>query len=333
MADRKLWFVHFAQWVSHITGRPLTFLLALASIVVWAMLGPFFGFSDTWQLVINTATTIITFLMVFVIQNTQNRDTAAMHIKIDELIRVTQKARNVLLDLEELDDKTLDLLRKDYEKLARKAKSHTSTPIRAEEVPGRPGRSKAPKSKKAMTERENAASRPEALKQKPSYPKRFYEHVAIKDEGDGAAVLLDGKTVRTPGKAPFVLPNAALAEAIAEEWRGQGARIDPQTMPLTRLANSVIDGVKGNEGAVIDDILKYAGSDLLCYRAEGPKGLVALQSKHWDPILAFAKQDLGAKMRLSEGVMHVEQPPTSLDAHQEAASGHSTRGASPRSTS
>ena len=135
MADRKLWFVHFAQWVSHVTGRPLTFMLALASIVVWAMLGPFFGFSDTWQLVINTATTIITFLMVFVIQNTQNRDTAAMHIKIDELIRVTQKARNVLLDLEELDDKTLELLRKDYEKLARKAKSHTSTPIRAEEVP------------------------------------------------------------------------------------------------------------------------------------------------------------------------------------------------------
>ena len=127
-------------------------------------------------------------------------------------------------------------------------------------------------------------------------------------------MLLDGKKVRTPGKAAFLLPNAALAEAIAEEWRGQGARIDPQTMPLTRLANSVIDGVKGNEGAVLDDILKYAGSDLLCYRAEGPKGLVALQTEHWDPILAFAKHDLGAPMRLSEGVMHVEQTPTSLEA-------------------
>jgi chaperone required for assembly of F1-ATPase len=168
-----------------------------------------------------------------------------------------------------------------------------------------------------MTERENAASRPEALKQKPSHPKRFYEHVAIKDEGGATAVLLDGKKVRTPGKAPFLLPNAALAEAIAEEWRGQGARIDPQTMPLTRLANSVIDGVKGNEGAVLDDIVKYAGSDLLCYRAEGPKGLVSLQSKHWDPILAFAKHGLLAKMRLSEGVMHVEQPPTSLEAIKE----------------
>src|SRR4029079_4313138 len=117
--DRKLWFVHFAQWVSHVTGRPVAFLAAFASIFIWAMLGPFFGFSDTWQLVINTATTIITFLMVFVIQNTQNRDTAAMHIKIDELIRVTQKARNVLLDLEELDDGELERLHRDFQKLAK----------------------------------------------------------------------------------------------------------------------------------------------------------------------------------------------------------------------
>jgi low affinity Fe/Cu permease len=140
MADRKLWFVHFAQWVSHVTGRPIAFLLAFASIVVWGFTGPLFGYSDTWQLVINTATTIITFLMVFVIQNTQNRDTAAMHIKIDELIRVTQKARNVLLDLEEVDDATLEKLRQDYGQLARKAKSQTSTPIRAEAVPKKPGK-------------------------------------------------------------------------------------------------------------------------------------------------------------------------------------------------
>ena len=125
MANQRLWFANFAQWVSHVTGRPVTFLVALATILIWALVGPVFGYSDTWQLVINTATTIITFLMVFVIQNTQNRDTAAMHIKIDELIRVTQKARNVLLDLEELDDKTLEALRADYEKLARRAKSQT----------------------------------------------------------------------------------------------------------------------------------------------------------------------------------------------------------------
>jgi chaperone required for assembly of F1-ATPase len=153
-----------------------------------------------------------------------------------------------------------------------------------------------------------------SAKSEPSYLKRFYSEVAIKDEGGGVGVLLDGRPVRTPGKAPFVVPSKALAEAIGDEWRGQGARIDPATMPLTRLANSVIDGVKGNEGAVVDDILKYAGSDLLCYRAEGPKGLVALQSKHWDPIVAWAKQDLGVPMRLAEGVMHVAQAPSSLDA-------------------
>ena len=119
--------------------------MALATILLWALVGPVFGYSDTWQLVINTATTIITFLMVFVIQNTQNRDTAAMHIKIDELIRVTQKARNVLLDLEELDDKTLEALREDYEKLARRAKSQTRAPLRAEEVPARPAGSKSRK--------------------------------------------------------------------------------------------------------------------------------------------------------------------------------------------
>jgi low affinity Fe/Cu permease len=145
MDNKPGWFVRFAQLVSHLTGRPIAFALAVAAIVVWGISGPIFGFSDTWQLVINTATTIITFLMVFVIQNTQNRDTAAMHIKIDELIRVTGKARNVLLDLEELDDKTLELLRKDYEKLARVAKSSTDTPLRAEEVPSKPARTKTPK--------------------------------------------------------------------------------------------------------------------------------------------------------------------------------------------
>jgi low affinity Fe/Cu permease len=147
MANQRLWFANFAQWISHVTGRPVTFLVALATILIWALVGPVFGYSDTWQLVINTATTIITFLMVFVIQNTQNRDTAAMHIKIDELIRVTQKARNVLLDLEELDDKTLEALREDYEKLARRAKSQTRAPLRAEEVPVRPAGSKSRKGK------------------------------------------------------------------------------------------------------------------------------------------------------------------------------------------
>jgi low affinity Fe/Cu permease len=140
MQDRGLWFVRFAQWVSHVTGRPITFFVAVATILVWAISGPIFDFSDTWQLVINTGTTIVTFLMVFVIQNTQNRDTAAMHIKIDELIRVTGKARNILLDLEELDDKTLETLRGDYERLARKAKSRAKAPARIQAVPKKRGR-------------------------------------------------------------------------------------------------------------------------------------------------------------------------------------------------
>jgi low affinity Fe/Cu permease len=120
MESKAGWFAQFAQEVSRFTGRPITFILAVTAIVVWAITGPLFGFSDTWQLVINTATTIITFLMVFVIQNTQNRDTASLHIKIDELVRVTQKARNVLLDLDELDDRELERLHHDFQQLAKK---------------------------------------------------------------------------------------------------------------------------------------------------------------------------------------------------------------------
>jgi low affinity Fe/Cu permease len=123
MGSKSSWFTRFAQGASQVTGKPITFVLALAALVIWAVSGPLFDFSDTWQLVINTTTTIITFLMVFVIQNTQNRDTAAMQIKLDELIRVTQKARNVLLDLEELDGETLEKLRRDYEKLADRDRS------------------------------------------------------------------------------------------------------------------------------------------------------------------------------------------------------------------
>lgn len=111
-------FVRFAHYVSQLTGRPVAFILALTAIVVWGLAGPVFGFSDTWQLAINTATTIVTFLMVFVIQNTQNRDTVAIQLKLDELILVTKEARNELLNLEELDDAELERLRKDYERLA-----------------------------------------------------------------------------------------------------------------------------------------------------------------------------------------------------------------------
>ena len=100
----------------------MTFILAVATIVVWAVTGPLFAYSNGWQLVINTGTTIVTFLMVFLIQNTQNRDTEALHVKLDELIRASRGAHNALLDLEELDEEELDLIRADYEELARKAR-------------------------------------------------------------------------------------------------------------------------------------------------------------------------------------------------------------------
>jgi len=104
------------------SGRPVTFALALLVIMVWAVTGPIFGYSDTWQLVINTGTTIITFLMVFLIQNTQNRDTEALQVKLDELIRATSGAKNIFLDLEELDEKELESIRADYLKIAEKAR-------------------------------------------------------------------------------------------------------------------------------------------------------------------------------------------------------------------
>ena len=119
---RNSWYSNLAKSSSRFCGKPAVFTLAVGSIVVWVVTGPLFGFSDTWQLVINTATTIITFLMVFLIQNTQNRDTQAIQIKLDELIRATQGAHNALLDLEELEERQLDEFRDRYELLAKAAR-------------------------------------------------------------------------------------------------------------------------------------------------------------------------------------------------------------------
>jgi len=115
-------FERMAKKAARFTGRPLCFGLAVGVVLTWVISGPLFGFSDTWQLVINTGTTILTFLMVFLIQNTQNRDTDALQIKLDELIRVTELAHNTLLDLEELDEKTLDRYRAHYSAMAHKAR-------------------------------------------------------------------------------------------------------------------------------------------------------------------------------------------------------------------
>jgi len=138
------WHAKFAKSAARWTGNASCFGLAVLIVVVWLVSGPMFGFSDTWQLVINTGTTIITFLMVFLIQNTQNRDTEAMQIKLDELIRATRLAENTLLDLEELDQTELDRMRKRYEELARMAREQSEARQRepAREHPRRPHRAR-----------------------------------------------------------------------------------------------------------------------------------------------------------------------------------------------
>lgn len=119
--NRKNWYDWFSKVAARIAGRSATFTLATAVVLAWLVTGPLFQFSDTWQLAINTTTTIITFLMVFLIQHTQNIDSQAMQIKMDEIIRATKGAHNALLDLEEMTEKQLDDLREQYEELARKA--------------------------------------------------------------------------------------------------------------------------------------------------------------------------------------------------------------------
>jgi low affinity Fe/Cu permease len=116
------WFSRFAKLTARVTGKPVTFMVAVSIVVLWGVTGPIFGFSDTWQLVINTGTTIITFLMVFLIQNTQNRDSEAMQVKLDELIRATRGAQNALLDLEELEEDELDRIKAGYEEIAEQAR-------------------------------------------------------------------------------------------------------------------------------------------------------------------------------------------------------------------
>jgi low affinity Fe/Cu permease len=118
----KHWFAVFGKWTARISGHPIAFVLAVVTILVWAISGPMFGYSDTWQLVINTGTTIVTFLMVFLIQSTQNRDTGAIQTKLDELIRAIEGAHNALLDLEELDESEIEHIRRDYRNLAASAR-------------------------------------------------------------------------------------------------------------------------------------------------------------------------------------------------------------------
>jgi len=148
--------------------------------------------------------------------------------------------------------------------------------------------------------------------------KRFYEAAGVAETPEGFAVTLDGKPVRTPGKRFLGAPVREVAEAMAAEWGAQVEMIDPMSMPLTRLANSTIDGVADNVTAVRDDIAKYFGTDLLFYRASFPEQLIARQAEHWDPVLRWTADDLGAHFILAEGVMHVRQPEPAVQAVRQA---------------
>ncbi len=148
--------------------------------------------------------------------------------------------------------------------------------------------------------------------------KKFYTSAGVSEGPDGFGVTLDGKQVRTPGKNVLAAPTRDLAEAIAAEWDAQGENIDPMSMPLTRLANSVIDGVAGNVQSVSDDAAKYLETDLLFYRAGFPEALVQKQAEHWDPVLRWATDALGAHFILGEGIVHVRQPENAVAAARNA---------------
>ena len=151
--------------------------------------------------------------------------------------------------------------------------------------------------------------------------KRFYKAVSVAAAEGGFAVLLDGRPVKTPGRNALILPSEKLAQAIAAEWRGQGDDVVATTMPLLRLANTVIDGVVANRDEVIGAILRFGENDLLCYRAHQPPELAARQTAGWDPVLDWVAERHGARMRVAGGLTHVDQPPQALAALRQALQG------------
>lgn len=145
-------------------------------------------------------------------------------------------------------------------------------------------------------------------------PKRFYASVATSAIGRGFGVLLDGRPIKTPAKSQVIVPTLALAEALAADWQRQGERIDPASMSLTRIVNTTLDAVMPNIEAVRADLVAFAGSDALCYRAADPAALTAQQAEAWDPVLAWAATALGARFVTVNGILHAEQPDTTLKA-------------------
>jgi chaperone required for assembly of F1-ATPase len=147
---------------------------------------------------------------------------------------------------------------------------------------------------------------------RPALRRRFYDKVGTAPAAGGYAVRLDAKPVRTPAGRVLAAPSAALAQALAAEWDAQRDLIDPARMPLTRLANSIMDGVSDRPDPVAAEVEKYLASDLVCYRAAAPLGLVERQARHWDPILAWAGETLGAPLRVAPGVVHIAQDDEAL---------------------
>lgn len=151
--------------------------------------------------------------------------------------------------------------------------------------------------------------------------KRFWKDVTVEPSGSGWTILLDGRPVKTPARAALEMPTRALAEAIADEWRSVAEAIDPRTMPLTGLANAAIDRVAPDPGAFAQGLARYAEADLACYRAEGPRELVARQEQSWDALLGWARRRYDVDFATTQGLMHVAQPRATVErlAHAVAA--------------
>ncbi|MCP4821116.1 MAG: ATPase, partial [Shimia sp.] len=142
--------------------------------------------------------------------------------------------------------------------------------------------------------------------------KRFWKETSVVETEGGFGIALDGRTVKTPAKTALVLPTRALADAVAAEWDAQGEQIDPTSMPVTRSANAALDKVATQHAEVADMLAEYGGSDLLCYRATTPTELIARQVEAWDPLLAWAEEALGAKLKPVAGIMFEAQDPVAL---------------------
>jgi len=153
---------------------------------------------------------------------------------------------------------------------------------------------------------------------RPHLRRRFYERAEVEDADGEFRVVLDGRPVKTPARRTLAAPKRALAQALAAEWDAQRDVIDPAKMPLTRLANTIIDGVTDAPSAVADEVKRYLACDLVFYRAPGPAGLVAWQAEAWDPVLAWVRETLGARFVLAEGIAFVTQPAQSLAAASSA---------------